>query len=42
LGSAALLLRRPTVALAIALGIEAVAVGLAVRLLILGARAGFL
>jgi hypothetical protein len=42
LGSAAVLLRRPTVGLAIALGLEAVAVGLAVRLLVLAARAGFL
>jgi hypothetical protein len=42
LGSAAVLLRRPTVGLAVALGLEAVAVGLAVRLLVLGARAGFL
>jgi hypothetical protein len=42
LGSVVLLLRRPTVGLAIALGLEAVAVGLAVRLLVLGARAGFL
>jgi hypothetical protein len=42
LGSAAVLLRRPTVGLAVALGLEAVAVGLAVRLLVLAARAGFL
>jgi hypothetical protein len=42
LGSAAVLLRRPTVGLAIALGLEAVAVGLAVRILVLAANAGFL
>jgi len=41
-GSVVLLLGRPTVGLAIALGLEAVAVGLAVRLLVLGARTGFL